>query len=189
MMQLKVSADRPSGITVSCQLSLYEMTLSGLEAYELNKSWSLNIHVQPGHEASFHGSANMGMFWGDCLASVDVPYLCWPELQLGYSHLPLLLLWRPEGAIFVLWNVDRVCICLSMTPLHFWPATVTSAAEAHKVKQAPMVYFRIKVFKGMMLPSSKILLISWPSQPFSLFTCSGFGGRRTRKGSWMWLTL
>lgn len=61
-MQLKVSADRPSGITVSCQLSLYEMTLSDLEAYELNKSWSLNIHVQPGHEASFHGSANMGMF-------------------------------------------------------------------------------------------------------------------------------
>jgi len=61
-MQLKMSADHLVSLQDSCQLSLYEMTLSGLEAYELNKSWSLNIHVQPGYEASFHGSANMGMF-------------------------------------------------------------------------------------------------------------------------------
>lgn len=164
-------------LQVSCHLSPFETTLSGLEAYELNKSWSLNIHVPPGYEASFHWSANMGMSWRNCLTSVYVPYLCWPELQLGYSHLPLLLLWKPEGVIFVPWNAKRFHTCLSMNPLRFCPATVTSAAEACKVNQAPVVYFCIKVFKGMLLPRSKILLIFLPSQPIHLLRFWGQKGQ------------
>lgn len=34
-------------LQVSCHLSPFETTLPNLEAYELNKSWSLKIHVPP----------------------------------------------------------------------------------------------------------------------------------------------
>ena len=181
MERLMVSTDHPSrsnGTNASFMSAepMWDSSVSSdLEAQELTQSWSFNICVQSGDEASFQGSASVGMYWRYRLASLDAPWPLCLELQLGYPHLPPLFWWRPEQLIFVPWNAEKFLTCLSMTSHHFLSATATtSACKSMQGKVRPS---GLKVFKGMLLPWSKIVsvLTSGALLPSSPFTWSGFG--------------